>query len=791
MSAPENSAPENSAPVTPAPATPAPVTVRHRGWTEAPRLAPLPVTSERGRGLTVTDRAVLCDGVPVVPVSGELHYSRVPRARWGERLRRMRAGGITIVSTYVLWIHHEPERGAPSFEGDLDVAAFIDEAAAAGLDVALRIGPWAHGEARNGGFPDWVQDAAVVHRSDDPAYLDLVRTWFGHLAAALDGRATPGGPIVAIQVENELYDRPEHLATLQRMAREAGMAAPLWTATAWGGAQLPADTVFPLYGGYSDGFWADPADGWHPSFRAHFFFSEVWDDPGVGADVRAAQGFEAATADAARPGIVFPPATCELGGGMATAYHRRPVPTGRDVATVAHIKVGNGSAWQGYYMYAGGRNPGPGLHESIDTGYPNDITPLGYDFHAPLGQSGDAGDGYALLREQHAFLAAFGDRLGAMRSSLPERRPEGLDDDATLRWALRSDGASGFVFVSRHQPHRPLPDAPATSLRVELDAETVEFAPVPIPAGTLARWPVGLEVGGVRMRWATASALTLLAGSVPAGSVPAGSVPTLVLVANAGVPALVAIEGESELREVEPGRGATRIETGGGALDLLVLPADSDVWVRERTGDAAWGGRELLLSGDDLLWDDASLSVRSPLDDPRVERYDPDARSWRLVEVSSREVPAQAAPIDPEPQRAAAEAPADYGFGGPRHRAPSAAEIDRIAAVWRLDLPEWAVDARHDAVLDIAWAGDVAELRVDGTSVDDRYFDGERWRVSVGDAGIGAGSVVTLHIVPLSASSTVWLPAGAEARRSDAAPEQLLAVDGVTVTSRGPWRSAS
>lgn len=780
--------------------------VRHRGWPGSPRVAPLPAATEHGRGLTVTDRAVLRDGVPVVPVSGELHYSRVPRARWAERLRRMRAGGITIVSTYVLWIHHEPRRGEPSFAGDLDVAAFVDEAAAAGLEVALRIGPWAHGEARNGGFPDWVQDAAVQHRSDDPAYLDLVRTWFGHLAAALAGRASPGGPIVAIQVDNELYDRPEHLATLQRLAREAGMAAPLWTATAWGGAELPADAVFPLYGGYSDGFWVDPADGWDPTFRAHFFFSDVWDDPGVGADVRAAQGFDAALTDGAGsidggPGSVFPPATCELGGGMATAYHRRPVPSGRDVATVAHIKVGNGSAWQGYYMYVGGRNPGPGLHESIDTGYPNDITPLGYDFHAPLGQAGDVGEGYRLLRDQHAFLAAFGDRLGAMRSSLPDRSPAGLDDDETLRWALRSDGTSGFVFVSRHQPHRPLGDAPAVGLRVELDAETVEFPPVPVPSGTLARWPVALEVGGVRVRWATASALTVLpgsqpaesvpTGSVPTGSVSTGSVPTLVLIADEGVPAGIAINGEAEPRTLEPGAAVVRVETDAGALELLVLPAGSDVWVRERPADAASGGRELLLSTAELLWDDTALSVRSPLDDPQVERYDPAARAWRRLELSPRGVAAHSALIDPVPQRPAGAAPDDYGFGGPRHRAPSAVDIDRIAAVWRLDLPAWGFDPCHDALVEIAWAGDVAEVRVDGTSVDDRYFDGERWRVSVGDAGIGPDSVVTLHVVPLSASSTVWLPAGADARRRAAAPDQLLAIDGVTVVSRGPWRSAS
>ena len=63
--------------------------------------------------------------------------------------------------------------------------------------------------------------------------------------------------MLGIQLDNELYDQPAHLLTLKRLAREAGLTAPLWTATAWGGAQLPDEEVLPLWGGYGDGFWSD------------------------------------------------------------------------------------------------------------------------------------------------------------------------------------------------------------------------------------------------------------------------------------------------------------------------------------------------------------------------------------------------------------------------------------------------------------------------------------------------------------------------------------------------------
>ena len=128
---------------------------------------------------------------PAIPVSGELHFSRVPRRQWEERLRLMKAGGITVVATYVFWIHHEPDAKARlSFDGQPGRGGVCALCAEVGLDVVLRIGPWCHGEVRNGGFPDWVQAADVQHRTDDPAYLALVESWFGLLGRELE---PPGG----------------------------------------------------------------------------------------------------------------------------------------------------------------------------------------------------------------------------------------------------------------------------------------------------------------------------------------------------------------------------------------------------------------------------------------------------------------------------------------------------------------------------------------------------------------------------------------------------------------------
>ncbi|MEH3090021.1 MAG: beta-galactosidase [Microbacterium arborescens] len=746
----------------------APLRIAHVPWPGPEHGAALPDPAETARGITVTDRAFRRDGRGWVPVSGEVHYSRLPRERWGERMRQLRAAGVTVASTYAFWNHHVAERGRPRFDGHLDIAAFVDEAAAAGLDVMLRIGPWAHGESRNGGFPDWVQELAVEHRSDDPAYLAVVREWFRQLAAALGGRARPGGPVVGIQLENELYDRPEHLVTLKRLAREAGMSAPLWTATAWGGAQLPDGEVVPVFGGYADGFWVDPGAPWDATFRAHFFASHDWDDPGVGADVRASQGFAAAAATADLHG--FPPATCELGGGMATAYHRRPVLAGRDVAALAHVKIGNGSAWQGYYMFVGGRNPAPGLQESIDTGYPNDMPELGYDFHAPIGQSGDLAGSAALLRVQHAFLAAFGDRLSAMTSSLPDERPASLDDRSTLRWALRSNGDEGIVVISHHQPFEQVEDAVGVRLRVvHGDTETVlPSRPVTVPAGTLARWPVGLALGGTRVAWATASLVTVLADE---------GRPTLVLLEDRGIPAEIAV-GDAAPRDVEPGHAP--IDVYG--LDVLVLPAtDADrLWVRPGPRPELW------LTDGELVWDADGTLLRGAAD---ALRYDPQAREWTAASdgtdaagvVAAMGVEAAVVELD----RAAGVPAADYGFGGPRHRAPSDETFDERAARYRVHLSANAVDPRADAVLDLDWAGDVGRVVVDGRVVDDRFWDGTRWSLSLRDAGVTAEtSEIAVEVLALSPASTITLAVGAESRRADAAATSLRAA----LRLRGPWQ---
>lgn len=773
---------------------------RHRGWT-APETHPAMANLlDRHDRLGLSNRSVQIDGTPVILVSGEIHFSRVPRDEWDERLRLMKSGGITVVATYVFWLHHEPTRNDASFEGNRDLAAFVELCASLDLWVVVRIGPWCHGEVRNGGFPDWVQNAAVLHRTNDADYLAMVDEWFGRLGGELAPLCGPTGSIIGIQIENEIYDQPDHIRTLKDIARRHGMTAPLYTATAWGGAELPEGEVLPLFGGYGDGFWVDADAHWDDSFREHFFFSHVWDDPGIGADLRLDAGILRVDDDRRLPSAHFPAATCELGGGMATAYHRRPLLSALDIAAVAHNKLGNGSAWQGYYMYAGGVNPAGhgGTQESQATGYPNDLPRFDYDFHAPIGAAGILSQSHAELRRQHAFLAAFGAGLATMPSTLPERLPGGTEDSDTLRWALRSDGSAGYLFITWQQPHVPLERYVGARFRVELDDVTLTLpsAPIDIPVGTIAHWPVNLEVSGVRIRWVTASPLTLLtegARTVCVLSASSGIDVELAVDSGAhvlnGETALPLNEGIITLRADAP--TVYTVQCGEASVDLLILPAAlaAESWVLETAR-----GRELLCSAAPL-WVDAAGNVASRGDGiPAVSRFVPALGHFVAVNLESVGVDGESVPplaaegrrgIVVHTQLAVAQpVPQSYGSRDRRAAAPGQPEIDALAARWEFEVATRSRAAKR--TLHIDWVGDVAVLCVDGVPVLDRFWDGSTWHIDLEAIPEPSNGRYLLQILPLHHSAAVSLPRNAEARRGKTTESQI-ALESLSLSTTSVW----
>ncbi len=461
-----------------------------------------------GSEINVNTQYLTLDGKPWMPVMGEFHYMRVPRSDWDEEMRKMKAGGVTVLSTYVIWIFHEETQGEMDWSGNKDLHAFIEACAKNGLKVVLRIGPWVHSEARNGGIPDWVVEQCGKNvRSTDPKFMTLTQSFYEETFKQVKGMFwKDGGPIVAVQIDNESTKIP-YLQALKEMAIKIGFDAPLYTITAWDHVRPPNTGLVPMFGGYAEGFWQDDK-GMGPKARTHYFFSPVRDDSEIDTKTMLP------TVRSADMSYInkYPFLTCEIGGGMAIAYARRPLLNWQDITASALTQFGAGSNMLGYYMYHGGADPlgknQQGLQEKQDSPSTNyhDLPPIHYDFQAPLGEFGQVRPVYHSLGLLHAFVADFGEQLATMPPAWPAEMPKSVDDTQTLRWAVRTDGKSGFIFINNYERSKPLP-ARNVQLALKLPSATLEIPAAretQIPADTFMIWPFNLDVNGSLLKYATA-----------------------------------------------------------------------------------------------------------------------------------------------------------------------------------------------------------------------------------------------------------------------------------------------
>lgn len=419
-----------------------------------------------------------CNGSPILPIMGEFHFSRYPEKEWRSALENMKLGGVEITATYVFWIHHEEAEGEWDFSERRNLKAFLNCCREVGVKVWLRIGPWAHGECRNGGFPDWLVEkerrGELTLRTDDPQYLRYVDAFFAKIAEQADGYMhKDGGPVIGIQIENEYghaggpSDREEgmtHMRTLRAMAEKKGLEAPYVSATGWGGAYVPG-SFLPVLGGYVDAPWANHTHELAAS--ENFLFQPYHDDANIASDFSEGQsGF---TFDAAE----FPYLTAELGGGLQVTAHRRTYPYPEDIEAQTICMLGAGANLIGYYMYHGGVNPDgkySTLQESKATGYANDLPVKSYDFQTCLRENGLPSESYYRLRKHHVFIKNTEELLAPAKAYLPENipGPAGAEDMETLRAAFRYNEAAdcGFLFINNHQRKRKMtekritPEAP-------------------------------------------------------------------------------------------------------------------------------------------------------------------------------------------------------------------------------------------------------------------------------------------------------------------------------------------
>lgn len=448
---------------------------------------------------------------PWFPIMGEFHYSRYPREYWMESIYKMKAGGVDVLSTYVFWIHHEELENNYDFSGQRDLRTFVETVKKCGITMFLRIGPWCHGEVRNGGFPDWVIHKNYKNRTNDEEYFKDVDRFYKKIAEQVEGLLyKDGGPIIGIQIENEFGhcgglqgDEGEtHMKRLTEMAKKAGLIVPYYTATGWGGAVTGG--LIPVMGGYCEAPWDQRLTELEPS--GNYVFTKERNDHNIGSDYGFGEGI---TFDIDK----FPFLTAELGGGMQVTHHRRPVAYPKDIGAMSLTKLGCGVNLLGYYMYHGGTNPDgklTTLQESKDTGYPNDLPVFSYDFAAPVREFGQMSETLRELKLLSMFINDFGSSLCEMETYLPKDNPLNQTNLIDLRTSVRRNGNSGYLFVNNYQRRYAMGEHLQEILKVELDNEMITYPTRDIRNGDFFFVPFHMQIGDGILKTTLSTPLCIL-----------------------------------------------------------------------------------------------------------------------------------------------------------------------------------------------------------------------------------------------------------------------------------------
>lgn len=723
----------------------------------------------------VNTRYLLKDGTPWMPIMGEFHYSRYPEAQWEESIRKMVSGGVTVLSTYVFWIHHEEVRGEFDWSGQRNLRRFTELCAAHKLPLFLRIGPWCHGEARNGGFPDWLLAENMVHRSNDPVYMKHVERFWTEIGRQVQGLLfKDGGPVLGIQLENEyghaggLSGAPgkAHMLALKELAVRLGLEAPFYTSTGWGNGVVVEGETLPVLGGYADAPWTRNAEPLKPTVE--YLIRPVFLDSDIGTDlVKPLSPGEYSYDVRTQPYL-----TAELGGGIQVTGHRRPLLAADDTEALAFTKLASGANLLGYYMYHGGTNPAgklTTLQESRATGYPNDVPELSYDFQAPIREYGQISAAYRHLKRLALFVADFGHGLAAAACVFPADSSQSPEDPDALRYSLRigEDGA-GYVFAGNYQRFAPMAAKPGLEVAVALPGgNRYCFPAVNLPGQSFLFMPLRMGLGAeVLLHTANVQPLCRVGGEGgPAVYVffgLEGNRPEY-RYAREGIASIRHEGGEAVAGEagwtVRLNEGATReitviTTTAGDTVHVVTLNREdaANAWKQR----AVTGGEHLVLCGGDwvsIRQGAAQVSSRSASLDAAV--YPPSA-----VAVVEGAAELSLTGLHAGQQPSFADVTVSFPQAQPRLtvRETDAADGGSRVYLLELDTDPLAGRAVQDCFLRVDFQGDRADFLINGAKAADWFYNGETWEIGLRRfADRLPGAKLTLKVYPLRASDTIYM----------------------------------
>ena len=664
--------------------------------------------------------SLIIDGRRVCPVMGEVHYSRIPADEWRAVVRKMKEGGVTVIACYVFWNHIEETEGQYDWSGQRDLRGFLETCKQESLPVVLRLGPFCHGEVRCGGIPDWVFSKGCKTRDENPVFLGLVERWYRQIFTQAQGlQWKDGGPVLAAQFDNEYRGHGSYLMALKRMATNIGFDLPFYTRTGWPelASPVPFGEMIPLYGDYADGFWDRSIEEGVGNYYKAFNFSASQVSGAIGSEQ-----LDYSKTNGQWPMVSgqYPYFTCELGGGMMTAYHRRPYLYPEDAYSMAVVKLGSGSNLLGYYMYHGGTNPEGKLtylnetQRTPATNY-NDLPVKTYDFQAPLNEFGQRNPHFFMLRKLHLFMQDYGELLAPMEASFPCEQEIARGDDSFLRWSVRSKDGSGFIFINNYERLQNL----SAKKDAQLEACGVRFPKLTIPAGTVCIFPVNVE----GIRYATAQLVAKRDGKIYLEQIK--GIPTTLVIGSKVLKNL-----KAKGPDVPVFKNYYLLTSEQAERLFLPLTIDHSPLTIDHS--------PFTIDHLPLTIDHSPLTIdHSPL---TIIRKVKEAGRLRTITTGVNKV---------------AEEPTDEDF--------------EQAAVYCIDLPEdSSLFTTHYSLLQIDYRGDVARLYADGKLIDDNFYNGRPFQYALWRLPEGVRQL-ELRILPLQKDMPVYFP-----READTTPGEQV-----------------
>lgn len=707
--------------------------------------------SKSGEEFSFTNYYMMKNGKPFFGVSGEFHYSRMSDTRWEDEIIKMKMCGINVVATYVFWIHHEEEEGVFRFDGCRNVRKFVELCGKHGLYVILRIGPFDHGEVRNGGMPDWMYGKPFEPRSLSDGFVAYTKRLYTKISEQVQGLFyKDDGPIIGVQIDNEYMHSAapweittgisdEWLSTgtegnaymlrMKALAAECGLIPAFYTCTGWGGAATP-DSMVPLWGGYAFRPWLFYSyKGEHPATEEYVYQDYHNNDVVCTSDFRPAYKPESR-----------PYSCCEMGGGMTCSYYYRFQYPYKSVDAMANIKIASGCNFLGYYMFQGGSNP-----LGINGLYLNEgqVPKISYDYQAALGEFGQVRESYRRLKSIHYFAQAFGDKICAFQTVLPEGASQiAPKDGKTLRYALRTDGKRGFLFINNYQDHFDLPDRRNEEIRLHLDGENLTWN-ISIAGEENAILPFHFDMDGIDLVQANAQAITKVADTY-VFLVPDGMDGKFVFedaVKVNGLDESIYICGKNLQAE------RFFVEKGDIRLNVLVIS-------REMANNM------FRLSGDRLAFTDAVV-----LEDTNGIRLE-STEAVNTIHV----YPANGFDSMKTIKRADAQINTFMGS----YVIETAVRQTDVAVKqvgptrYALHIPETVMDGVKDARLQLSYTGDIGNAFINGRMINDNFANGAVWEIGLKDfAEQLKNDCITVYIVPLKEGVNVNVESAMAARSEE------------------------